>query len=63
MRKFVKHSLLMAMAAPIMAFAQTEPVDQAMINRIRKEGLENSKVMDIVFNLTDINHLRTLYAQ
>lgn len=55
MRKFVKQSLLMAMAAPIMAFAQTEPVDQAMINRIRKEGLENSKVMDIVFNLTDMS--------
>ena len=55
MRKFVKHSLLMVMAAPIMAMAQTEPVDQAMINRIRKEGLENSKVMDIVFNLTDMS--------
>ena len=41
----------MAMAAPIMALAQTESVDQAVINRIRKEGLENSKVMDIVFNL------------
>jgi Zn-dependent M28 family amino/carboxypeptidase len=55
MRKFVKHSLLLAMAAPIMAMAQTEPVDQAMINRIRKEGLENSKVMDIAFNLTDMS--------
>jgi carboxypeptidase Q len=26
-----------------------------VINRIRKEGLENSKVMDIVFNLTDMS--------
>ncbi len=50
MRKFVQHSLLLALASRIMAFAQsTEPVDQAVINRIRKEGLENSKVMDIAF--------------
>lgn len=56
MRKFVQHSLLLALASPIMAFAQsTEPVDQAVINRIRKEGLENSKVMDIAFNLTDMS--------
>lgn len=56
MRKFVQHSLLLALASPIMAFAQsTEPVDQAVINRIRKEGLENSKVMDIIFNLTDMS--------
>lgn len=55
MRKFVQHSLLLAFASPIMAMAQTEPVDQAVINRIRKEGLENSKVMDIVFNLTDMS--------
>jgi carboxypeptidase Q len=56
MRKFVQHSLLLALASPIMALAQgTEPVDQAVINRIRKEGLENSKVMDIVFNLTDMS--------
>lgn len=56
MRKFVQHSLLVALASPIMAMAQgTEPVDQAVINRIRKEGLDNSKVMDMVFNLTDMS--------
>lgn len=56
MRKIVQHALLLALASPIMAFAQgTEPVDQAVIHRIRKEGLENSKVMDIIFNLTDMS--------
>jgi hypothetical protein len=59
MRKFVQHALLLAVASPIMALSQTgsqtEPVDQAVINRIRKEGLENSKVMDIIFNLTDMS--------
>lgn len=55
MRKFIKNPLLLALASPIMAMAQNEPVDQAVINRIRKEGLENSKVMDIVFNLTDMS--------
>jgi carboxypeptidase Q len=30
-----------------------EKVDAAMMQKIRKEGLENSKVMEIAFNLTD----------
>ena len=56
MRQFVKHAWLVAIASPVMALSQTgEPVDQAVINRIRKEGLENSKVMDIAFNLTDMS--------
>lgn len=32
-----------------------KPIDQEMIGKIRKEGLENSKVMEIAFNLTDAN--------
>ncbi|RYF79919.1 MAG: M28 family peptidase, partial [Chitinophagaceae bacterium] len=36
------------------AFAQEAP-DAAIVSKIRKEGLENSKVMDISFNLTDAN--------
>ena len=36
------------------AFAQEVP-DANIISKIRKEGLENSKVMDISFNLTDVN--------
>ena len=33
-------------------FAQT---DANATNKIRKEGLENSKVMDIAFHLTDVS--------
>src|SRR2546423_3877369 len=35
-----------------LAFAQ-EKLDMDMMSKIRKEGLENSRVMDIAFHLTD----------
>ncbi len=35
------------------ALAQ-EPVDMAAVQKIRKEGLDNSKVMDIAFQITDV---------
>lgn len=35
------------------AFSQ-EKVDMAIVQKIRKEGLENSKVMDIAFQITDV---------
>jgi hypothetical protein len=35
-------------------FAQ-EKLDLETINRIKVEGLKNSKVMDIAFHLTDVN--------
>ncbi len=35
--------------------AQDEKVDLEMVKKIRQEGLNNSKVMDIAFNLTDAN--------
>jgi carboxypeptidase Q len=38
----------------IAAFAQ-EKLDMNMIGKIRKEGLENSHVMDIAFHLTDVS--------
>ncbi|MGL6266718.1 MAG: peptidase M28, partial [Chitinophagaceae bacterium] len=49
--------------ASIQTMAQTsvapsipaEKIDQEMIGKIRAEGLERSKVMDIVFQLTDAN--------
>ena len=34
-------------------FAQDEKLDMDMIQKIRQEGLNNSKVMDIAFHLTD----------
>ena len=36
-------------------FTQEEKVDQEMVRKIRKEGLENSKVMETAFYLTDAN--------
>ena len=35
--------------------AQEEKLDMDMISKIRKEGLENSKVMEIALYLTDVN--------
>lgn len=35
--------------------AQEEKVDMDMMNKIRKEGLENSKVMEIAMYLTDVS--------
>jgi hypothetical protein len=35
--------------------AQQEKVDLEMVKKIRQEGLNNSKVMDFAFNLTDVS--------
>src|SRR3954471_13409098 len=43
--------LLIAFSLPIIA--QSEKLDMNMIQKIREEGLNNSKVMDIAFHLTD----------
>lgn len=50
--------LLPAIALSVFSFgamAQEEKVDLEMVKKIRQEGLQNSKVMDIAFNLTDAN--------
>ncbi|MBC7902383.1 MAG: M20/M25/M40 family metallo-hydrolase [Gemmatimonadaceae bacterium] len=39
----------------VAASAQNDQPDMDMINKIRTEGLKNSKVMDIAFYLTDVN--------
>ncbi|HRX92905.1 MAG TPA: peptidase M28, partial [Chitinophagaceae bacterium] len=39
----------------ISLFAQNDAPDMAAINKIKKEGLDNSKVMDIAFHLTDVS--------
>jgi carboxypeptidase Q len=44
---------LLAVGFFVSAFAQ-DKVDQAAVQKIRKEGLENSKVMDIAFHMTDV---------
>ncbi len=40
---------------PAFLFAQTENIDQNVMSKIRTEGLQNSKVMEIAFQLTDAN--------
>ncbi len=52
MKKFTSTAL--ALFVSFSLYAQ-EKVDMAMIQKIRKEGLENSKVMDIAFDITDGN--------
>lgn len=37
------------------AFSQNEFVDTSIINKIKQEGLINSQVMNIAFNLTDVS--------
>src|SRR6218665_1604513 len=53
MRKFV--SVFLFAVAAHGAMAQTEKVDLEVVKKIRQEGLQNSKVMDIAFYLTDAN--------
>jgi carboxypeptidase Q len=52
MRKLTSLAALLAVMMPFAGNTQ-EKVDAAMMQKIRKEGLENSKVMEIAFNLTD----------
>ena len=51
MRKL--HLQLLLLLLPFAITAQEEKIDQATVDKIKKEGLGNSKVMDIVFHLTD----------
>src|SRR4051812_6641136 len=46
-------NLFLLFVFPLIVIAQTEKIDQSIMKQIRKEGLENSKVMDIAFHLTD----------
>ena len=52
MKKFNLYSILFFLSLPFYALSQ-ENVDQAMMKKIRDEGLKNSKLMEIAFNLTD----------
>ncbi|MEJ7673372.1 MAG: hypothetical protein WKF59_11830 [Chitinophagaceae bacterium] len=54
--RFIKtFSILIISVFPALVFAQTENIDQTKMEQIRKEGLQNSKVMDIAFNLTEVS--------
>jgi hypothetical protein len=52
MKKGLLYLMTLIIAIPFYALSQ-ENVDQAMMTKIREEGLKNSKVMEIAFNLTD----------
>ena len=54
MKKYCVPFLVLFILVNGFAFAQ-EPVDLDMIYNIKKEGLQNSKVMDIAFHLTDVS--------
>ncbi|MEO8768793.1 MAG: M20/M25/M40 family metallo-hydrolase [Ferruginibacter sp.] len=51
--KYLKSITCCFLFLPAILFAQTEKIDHDAMNKIRKEGLENSKIMDIAFHLTD----------
>ncbi len=53
----MRNAMVLALAAvfPPAAWAAEEPVDLAAINRIKAEAFDNSKVMEHVFYLTDVN--------
>lgn len=54
--KIARHAyLLLFFLMPALLNAQNEKIDQQMMKKIRTEGLENSKVMDIAFQLTEMN--------
>ncbi len=47
-------AVALVLCAPFVAAAQEEKVDLSVINRIRAEAFERSKVMDHLFYLTDV---------
>jgi hypothetical protein len=51
-KQLIQLGCLVALAFPLASAAQ-ENVDQAVMQKIRTEGLQHSQVMDIAFNLTD----------
>ena len=53
MRNFKALPSILFFVLPSFLLAQTENINQDVMNQIRKEGLQNSKVMDIAFHLTD----------
>lgn len=54
MTKLSRFSLLLLVSAPAALFAQ-EKIDMNMMEKIKNEGYNNSKIMEIAFNLTDVS--------
>lgn len=55
MKFIMSSSLILFFVLPVLILAQTESIDQAVMEKIRNEGLQNSKVMDIAFHLTELS--------
>jgi hypothetical protein len=53
MRRYYRYSLTVLVLLFTMVFAD-EPVDLQVINKIKKEGFENSRVMEIAAYMTDV---------
>src|SRR5450755_5192095 len=51
--KCIKAHIIIFLLVPVIVIAQREKIDTTVMGQIRKEGLQNSKVMDIAFHLTD----------
>jgi len=60
MRKLISCLIL---TFSLQAFSQEEKLDMDMVQKIRNEGLNNSKVMDIAFQLTDVSGPRLTNSQ
>jgi hypothetical protein len=63
MKSIRSFSFLLLFVLPGFLTAQTENIDPAVMARIRTEGLQNSKVMDIAFHLTDMSGPRVTNSQ
>ena len=55
MKKLFSILSILLLIVSVTSIAQSEKLDMGMVNKIKKEGLENSKVMDIALHLTDIS--------
>ncbi len=53
-KKFTIGALAMVFSCGVINVAAQETVNADAVQKIRKEGLENSKVMDIAFQITDV---------
>ena len=47
--------LVFLLALPLLTLSQVEKLDLDIIDKIKNEGLNNSKVMETAFQLTDVN--------
>lgn len=56
-------ALILHYILPVYLFGQKENIDLEVISKIRKEGLENSKVMDIAFQVTEVCGPRVTNSQ